>query len=78
MEFQPDSNDTFNPQKWVNAPTLRNLKQELEDADSAHGTQSTKIKNWLDNLHVRNAAVPEAVEGHSQFQPKLTSFAGRI
>jgi hypothetical protein len=71
MEFQSESNDTFNPLKWDNAPTLRNLKQELEDANSAHDAQNIKINRWLDNLHVRNDAVPDSVEGHSRFQPKL-------
>ena len=63
--------DDFNPEKWKNAPNLKDLKQELDDADSAHSVQSGKIDDWLDNLHVTGNAVPKPIQGHSQFQPKL-------
>jgi len=63
--------DDYNPNDWKNAPTLGDLKQELDDADSAHSLQSSRIDDWLDNLHVTGNAVPRKVEGHSQFQPKL-------
>lgn len=56
---------------WVNAPSLRDLKQHLEDARANHDDQKTRIDGWLDHYHVRGNAVPKLPEGSSKIQPKL-------
>jgi len=56
---------------WDNEPTVKDLKQDLLDSQSAHSDQTTRIEHWLDNLHVRGAAKPKARKGRSQVQPQL-------
>lgn len=56
---------------WKNPPTVKELKQDLLDAKSAHDAQVTKIDRWLDNLHVRGNSKPKKIQGRSQVQPKL-------
>jgi len=57
--------------KWVNEPTLANLKKDLEDAQSDHTSQVVKIDRWLDNLNVTGTAKPVKIKGRSAIQPKL-------
>ena len=57
--------------QWKNPPTLRNLKQDLEDAKPAHDAQKQKIGNWLDNLNVTGKAQIKTPEGNSSIVPKL-------
>jgi len=71
MEYQEDQEGKFNPEGWTNSPTLKNLRQDFDDAKNAHDLQAGKINTWLDNLHVRGSAKPESREGQSSFQPKL-------
>lgn len=56
---------------WKNAPTLRDLKQDLQDAKPIHSTQETKIGEWLDNLNVTGKAQVKAPDGNSSIVPKL-------
>jgi hypothetical protein len=56
---------------WKKAPTLRELKQDLEDAKPIHDSQVQKIDRWLDNLRVEGKAKPAQVPGRSAIQPKL-------
>ena len=41
---------------WKNAPSLKDLKQDLLDAQPVHDAQETKINEWLDNLNVTGKA----------------------
>lgn len=56
---------------WKNAPTLLNLKQDLQDAKPIHDSQTSKISVWLDNLNVTGAAKVKTPEGNSSMVPKL-------
>ena len=56
---------------WKNAPTIRELKQDYEDARTDHDNQKTKISDWLDNLNVTGKAVVETPKGSSKVVPKL-------
>ena len=71
MDFEIADTDDFNPEDWGNPPTLKNLKQDLEDATVSHDTQASKIEVWLDNMHIKGDAKPRTVENSSEFQPKL-------
>ena len=56
---------------WKNAPTIKDLKQDLLDAKPSHDTQRTKIVEWLDNLNVTGAAKVKTTPGNSSIVPKL-------
>jgi hypothetical protein len=58
-------------QPWKNAPTVAQLKQDLQEATPHHQAQITKINAWLDNLNVSGKAKPLTIKGRSQIQPKL-------
>lgn len=60
----------FHPD-WRNEPTIRDLKQDFEDARPAHGSQVRQINSWLDNLHVRGAAAIPKRKGRSSIVPRL-------
>lgn len=57
--------------KWKNAPTIKDLKQDLQDAKPVHDEQKTKITEWLDNLNVTGNAKVNTPEGSSRMVPKL-------
>ena len=56
---------------WKNAPTIRELKQDLEDAKTSHDNQVAKIDGWLDNLNVTGKAKVNTTKGNSQIVPKF-------
>ena len=56
---------------WKNAPSLRDLKQDLEDAKPVHDSQTSKIGIWLDNLNVTGKAKIQTPTGNSEIVPKL-------
>lgn len=56
---------------WRKTPTVRELKQDLQDAKHIHDAQVMKISDWLDNFHVRGKAKPKPIKGNSGVQPKL-------
>lgn len=56
---------------WKNAPTVKDLKQDLQEAQPIHEKQKTKIDTWLDNLNVEGQAVVKTPEGNSRIVPKL-------
>lgn len=69
--------DTINPavQKkltdWKAEPSVRELKQDLEDARPHHNAQVQRIDEWLDNLHVRGKAKVNPPKGNSRIVPRL-------
>ena len=56
---------------WKNAPQLKDLKQDLQDAKPIHDAQQAKIQTWLDNMHVTGSAKPKTGTNRSAVQPKL-------
>jgi hypothetical protein len=72
MERQePAEIQDLTPEGWESAPSIGDLKQNLTDSKSSHDTQTGKIRNWLDNLHIEGSAKPKKITGHSELQPKL-------
>ena len=57
--------------EWKNPPEVKDLKQDLTDAQTSHTNQQTKIRSWLDNLNVEGSARIKGAPGKSQVQPKL-------
>jgi hypothetical protein len=56
---------------WKNPPTIRSLKQDLQDAKPSHDTQVSKINDWLDNLKVEGKAKVNTPKANSKIVPKL-------
>ena len=56
---------------WKKAPTVLDLKQDLQDAKPIHDSQVIKINEWLDNLNVTGKAKMPVVKGSSSIVPKL-------
>lgn len=57
--------------KWKKEPTIRELKQDYEDARSYHDSQVSKIDTWVDNLNCTGSAKIKPIAGHSSVQPML-------
>ena len=56
---------------WAKEPTVRDLKQDLEDAKAAHDTHVAKVQHWLDNLNITGAARIKKRTGRSSHVPKV-------
>ncbi|WP_027854447.1 portal protein [Marinobacterium litorale] len=56
---------------WEKQPSIIDLKRDYEDAKIEADKQIGKIDTWLDNLHVRGAAVVKSPEGSSRIVPKV-------
>lgn len=56
---------------WQKEPSLRDLKQDYQDALPVHQAQVARIDRWLDNLHITGSAKIQAAKGSSSVQPKL-------
>lgn len=56
---------------WKKEPTVRELKQDLLDAQQHHDSQVSQIDNWLENLHVTGKAKVNTGKGNSSVVPKL-------
>lgn len=56
---------------WKNAPTVADLKQDIQDAHSAHSDQMAKISHWLNLLRVTGAVKPQKLKNRSSVAPKL-------
>ena len=69
--FETETTNTTPLTKWKNPPKLENLKGDYREAKSYHDSQATKIKEWLDNLHVEGKAKIKSVNNGSEIQPKL-------
>ena len=57
--------------KWVNEPTVSDLKSDLTAAKSSQSTQISMIDDWLDMLNVEGTHKPKTRKGRSSVQPKL-------
>jgi len=71
VEVDDEANKEISFTNWSNEPTIRNLKQDLEDSRSAHTSHVTQVNTWLDNLNITGKAKPKKREGRSSIQPKL-------
>lgn len=56
---------------WKSPPSIRELKQDLEEAQSTHGAHVSNIRKWLDNLNITGSAVIKTPEGSSRMAPQL-------
>jgi hypothetical protein len=56
---------------WKNPPSVRDLKQDYQEARSSHDLQVSKIHGWLDNLNVTGSARIKKRKGRSTIVPKL-------
>lgn len=56
---------------WKNEPSVRDLKQDFQDARNEADAHVSDVNRWLDNLHVRGAAKPKKNGQNSAMQPKL-------
>lgn len=56
---------------WKNPPSLKDLKQDYQDAKPSHDVQKTQVSTWLDNLNVTGAAKVDTPKGNSRIVPKL-------
>jgi len=54
---------------WENPPKLRDLKQDLESADTAHKAHTIEVENWLNVLN--GVQTINAKRGRSKLVPKL-------
>lgn len=56
---------------WKNPPSLKDLKQDLSNADIAHKHHVTRVEKWLDNLNITGTAKINSPAGRSQHVPQL-------
>lgn len=56
---------------WTKQPTLAELRQDLEDAQSNHQAEVQKISDVLDHMYLRGAAKVKKRAGKSGAQPKV-------
>lgn len=56
---------------WAKEPDLKDLKQDLENAQQTHSAQMAKIDRWNELTSVTGRAKPPTVKGRSSVQPKL-------
>jgi len=70
-----DSSDLYKSEsrlaKWDNAPTVKDLKQDFQEAKSAHDAHASNVAGWLDNLNVEGSAKVNTPDGRSKIVPKL-------
>lgn len=62
---------TSNLTDWAKQPQLQDLRQDVEDARSAHEAEVSKITDVLDHMYLRGAAKVKRRVGRSGAQPKL-------
>lgn len=62
---------TSNLTDWAKQPQLQDLRQDVEDARSAHEAEVSKITDVLDHMYLRGAAKVKRRAGRSGAQPKL-------
>lgn len=71
VDVTESNNKVFEELGWKTPPSLKDLKQDYQDAKSNHDTQVTKIKEWLDNLNIEGAAKVNPPKGNSRIVPKV-------
>lgn len=75
MEISEEEHTEIDSKKsltdWANEPTIRDLKQDFEDAASDKDTHVSKVNGWLDNLNVTGSARISTPKGRSELVPKV-------
>lgn len=56
---------------WINEPTVRDLKQDFEDARSDQQSHISDVDIWLDNLNITGTAKMPESKTNSSITPKL-------
>lgn len=56
---------------WSNAPTLSDLKQDLNDAKPAKDSHVSDVTRWLDIKNIEGASKPPKNNKRSSLQPKV-------
>jgi hypothetical protein len=65
-----ETKNSFND--WKNPPKVSDLKQDYQEAKSAHDSHVSDVNTWLDNLAgTGSAAVKDCKPGRSKIVPKL-------
>lgn len=59
------------PESWKNAPTIRDLKQDLTDALPTHRAQVEKLNAWMANMRGELKELAKLPKGNSKIVPKL-------
>lgn len=57
--------------KWKNEPTITDLKEDYNNAQSYHSEQVAKIDKWLEALEVEGSHKVNTRQNKSKVQPKL-------
>ena len=57
--------------QWDNPPSIRDLKQDYEDARNDAQIHIADIARWRDNFNVEGVAKVKTPDGNSNIQPKL-------
>tara|TARA_B100000929_G_scaffold108179_1_gene85720 strand:+ start:26671 stop:28830 length:2160 start_codon:yes stop_codon:yes gene_type:complete len=57
--------------EWENEPTVLDLKEDLQNAQSDHNAATQRINSWLDHLNITGEAKPKTKKGRSSIQPRL-------
>ena len=68
-EMSEDSQNELT--QWENPPSIRDLKQDYEDARNDAQLHIADIARWRDNFNVEGSAKVKTPEGNSNIQPKL-------
>lgn len=71
IEEPPEVEQESLQPEWENPPTIRDLQQNLDDADVDHGNHQQDVNRWLDNMAMEGAAAPPKVKGRSSVAPKV-------
>ena len=56
--------------EWANEPTLKELKQNLDNADIDNETHHSNVQRWLDYRNMEGEAKPKTMKGRSSIAPK--------
>ena len=56
---------------WTKAPTISDLKADLNAAKPSHDEMVLNVERWRDHLHCLGEAAPKKVKGRSSVTPKL-------
>lgn len=66
-----EEKDIVLPEHWTKPPTLRELKQDQQEARAIHIGRVEKISTWLDNMNMTGKNILKTPGNQSSIQPKL-------
>ena len=56
---------------WENAPTVKDLEQNIQDAEIDNESYQANVDRWLNNLNIEGSAKPKKIKGRSSVAPKV-------